>query len=163
MPGSTSCCSRPDRASQRRLEAGLRQAALRGLLPAARIRAARARILRLRRWLAGFERPSSSLVRGEEHEALARRAAAAAITLVRDDAGLLPLRPSDGQRIAVVTPAPRDLTPADSSVDEPLDLAGALRRHHAGGGGRARGTRSLTTVTSGAPAGPPPEPTSPSW
>jgi beta-N-acetylhexosaminidase len=120
----------PDRSAQRRLEAGLQQAALRGLVSAARIRASRARVRRLRRWLAGFERPNRSMVRGTEHTALAGRVAAAAVTLVRDDARLLPLRPGPGQRIAVIAPVPRDLTPADSSVDEPLDLAAALRRHH---------------------------------
>jgi beta-N-acetylhexosaminidase len=72
-----------------------------------------------------------SVVRGEEHETLARRAASAAVTLVRDDAGLLPLRPSPGQRVAVITPVPRDLTPADSSLDEPFELAAAVRRPHA--------------------------------
>ena len=30
----------------------------------------------------------------------------------------------------VITPQPRDLTPADSSADEPLALAESLRRHH---------------------------------
>ena len=64
----------PDRASQRRLEAGLRQAALRGLIPAAGLRASRARIMRLRRWLAGFGRPTIDVVRSGEHRALARRA-----------------------------------------------------------------------------------------
>lgn len=121
----------PDRAAQRRLEAGLRQAALRGLVPAAGVRSARARVLRLRRWLAGFDRPALEVVRSEAHRALARRAAGAAITLVRDEAGLLPLRPEPGDRIVVITPQPRDLTPADSSADEPLALAEAIRRHHA--------------------------------
>jgi beta-N-acetylhexosaminidase len=121
----------PDRAEQRRLEAGLRQAALRGLIPAGGIRASRTRIMRLRRWLAGFERPPVQVVRGESHGSLAHRAAAAAITLVRDEAGLLPLRMGQGDRIVVVTPTPRDLTPADSSVDEPLALAEAVRRSHA--------------------------------
>jgi beta-N-acetylhexosaminidase len=119
----------PDRPAQRRLEAGLRQAALRRLVPAAGIHASLTRIRRLRRWLAGFERPELTIVRGPAHEELARRGAAAAITLVRDDAGMLPLRAPSEQRIAVITPAPRDLTPADSSIDEPLDLAGALSRH----------------------------------
>jgi beta-N-acetylhexosaminidase len=120
----------PDRSAQRRLETGLRQAALRGLVPGSRSRAARARVLRLRRWLAGFERPPAAMVRSAEHEALASRAAAAAITLVRDEAGLLPLRLPADSRVAVITPTPRDLTPADSSVTEPLDLASAIRRHH---------------------------------
>ena len=30
----------------------------------------------------------------------------------------------------VITPQPRELTPADSSADEPLALAEAVRRHH---------------------------------
>jgi beta-N-acetylhexosaminidase len=122
----------PDRGARRRLESGLRQAALRGLVPAGRVGASQARVMRLRRWLRGFERPPRGIVRSDEHRELARRAAAAAITLVRDEAGLLPLRPSPGDRIAVITPAPRDLTPADSSVDEPLALAEAMRRHHPG-------------------------------
>jgi beta-N-acetylhexosaminidase len=64
------------------------------------------------------------------HRDLARRSARGAITLVRDEAGLLPLRPGPRERIVVITPEPRALTPADSSADEPLALAEALRRHH---------------------------------
>jgi beta-N-acetylhexosaminidase len=120
----------PDRSAQRRLEAGLGQAALRGLLPTAGIRASQVRIVRLRRWLAGYERPTIDVIRSPAHEALARRAAAAAITLVRDAGGLLPLRCGPDDHIVVVTPSPVDLTPADSSVDEPLALADAMRRHH---------------------------------
>jgi beta-N-acetylhexosaminidase len=120
----------PDVRAQRRLEAGLRQAALRGLLPGAHVHAALRRIERLRRWLERFDWPDRAVVRSVEHEALARRAAAAAITLVRDDGDLLPLRPRAGERVAVITPEPRDLTPADSSVTEPLDLVGAVARHH---------------------------------
>jgi beta-N-acetylhexosaminidase len=120
----------PDRAAQRRLEDGLRQAALRGLVPAARIRTASRRIMTLRRWLRGFDWPGRSVLRGAGHLDLARLAAERSITLVRDDAGLLPLRPSARARIAVITPQPRDLTPADSSATEPLDLEQALARHH---------------------------------
>jgi beta-N-acetylhexosaminidase len=120
----------PDRAAQRRLESGLRQAALRRLLPAAGIRASRGRILALRRWLARAETPGPEVVRCEAHRRLARRAAGAAITLVRDGPGLLPLRLAAGARLVVITPQPRELTPADSSNDEPLALAEALRRHH---------------------------------
>lgn len=120
----------PDRGAQRRLESGLRQAALRGLVPASGIRASLGRVRRLRRWLAGFEPPDRAVVRGPAHRELARRAAAAAVTLVRDEAGLLPLRLAAGERVVVITPQPRDLTPADSSSDEPLALAEAVRRHH---------------------------------
>lgn len=120
----------PDRPAQRRLELGLQQAALRGLVPKSRIRASHRRIMRLRRWLQGFEWPDRSVVQSETHLELAHRAAAAAITLVRDEASLLPLRPSPEARIVVITPQPRELTPADSSADEPLALADAVRRRH---------------------------------
>jgi beta-N-acetylhexosaminidase len=120
----------PDRGAQRRLESGLSQAALRGLVPASGIHASLGRVGRLRRWLAGFEPSDRGVVRSEAHRGLARRAAAAAVTLVRDEDGLLPLRPVAGDRIVVITPQPRDLTPADSSSDEPLALAEAVRRHH---------------------------------
>jgi beta-N-acetylhexosaminidase len=117
----------PDRVAQDRMANGIRQAALRGLLPDAGTRTALTRIRRLRRWLAGFERPPMDSIGGAEHQALARRAAAASITLVRDDAGLLPLRPSPGERLLVVTPATHDLTPADTSSTLTPDLAGAMR------------------------------------
>lgn len=121
----------PDQRAQRRLEDGLAQAALRGLVPARSSRSAGARVRRLRRWLARFPRPPMEVVRGHEHLELARRAAARSLTLVRDERGLLPLRLSSADRLAVVTPEPRDLTPADTSSAERLDLAGAVRRHHA--------------------------------
>ena len=120
----------------RRMANGIRQAALRGLLPNAGTQTSLARIRRLRRWLAGFERPAMDIIGGAEHQALARRAAAASITLVRDSAGLLPLRPSAGDRLLVVTPAPRDLTPADTSSTLTPDLGAALR---AAGEGTALG------------------------
>jgi len=119
----------PDRAAQRRLEDGLRQAAVRGLVPAGRIRSSQRRLLKLRRWLRHFSWPERSYVRSQAHEELARRSAQAAITLVRDQAGLLPLRPDADSTVAVITPQPRELTPADSSADEPLSLAEAVRRH----------------------------------
>ena len=115
----------PDRAAQRRLEAGLRQAALRGLVPDARCARQSARILAPAALAGRLPGARPGVIRSAAHEALARRPLGAAITLVRDDDGLLPLRPAAGSRVAVITPAPRDLTPADSSVDEPLDLAAA--------------------------------------
>ena len=120
----------PDRGAQKRLEDGLRQAALRGLVPAARLRASHRRLLRLRRWLKHFAWPERTYVRSQAHRDLARRGARAAVTLVRDEAGLLPLRPQPDGRVLVITPQPRELTPADSSADEPLALAEAIRRHH---------------------------------
>ena len=120
----------PDRAAQKRLEDGLRQASVRGLVPASRIRASQRRLLRLRRWLKHFVWPERAYVLSQAHRDLADRSARAAVTLVRDEAGLLPLRPPADERVLVITPQPRELTPADSSADEPLALAAAVRRHH---------------------------------
>ena len=121
----------PDRAAQKRLEEGLRQAAVRGLVPASRVRASQRRLLRLRRWLKHFTWPERTYVKSPGHRDLARRSARAALTLVRDEGSLLPLRPEADAHVLVITPQPRELTPADSSADEPLALAEAVRRHHA--------------------------------
>ena len=51
-------------------------------------------------------RPTEASCGARRIARLARRAAAAAITLVRDEAGLLPLRPAPGERIVVITPQP---------------------------------------------------------
>ncbi len=120
----------PDRAAQKRLEDGLRQASLRGLVPATRIRASQRRLLRLRRWLKHFVWPERAYVKSQAHLELADRSARAALTLVRDEAGTLPLRPAEGEQVLVITPQPHELTPADSSADEPLALAEAVRAHH---------------------------------
>jgi len=120
----------PDRTAQKRLEDGLRQAAVRGLVPSSRVRASQRRLLRLRRWLKHFAWPERAYVRSQAHHDLARRSARSAITLVRDEAGVLPLRPAPDQQVLVITPEPRELTPADSSADEPLALAAAVRQHH---------------------------------
>jgi beta-N-acetylhexosaminidase len=61
--------------------------------------------------------------------ALAREVAARALTLVRDDASLLPLRLGADARVAAVMPKPADLTPADTSSRVVPGLAPALRRH----------------------------------
>jgi beta-N-acetylhexosaminidase len=120
----------PDRRAQRRIEGALRRAAADGLLDARATRASVARVRALRRWLAGFETPALGVVGSAEHAALARELAARALTLVRDEAGLLPLRVGTEAGIGAVMPAPRDLTPADTSSFVSPSLAAALRGHH---------------------------------
>jgi beta-N-acetylhexosaminidase len=122
--------STPDRRAQRRIEAALRRAAADGLIDEAAARASAARITSLRQWLEGFDDPGLEVVGSAEHRALARELAARALTLVRNDDGLLPLRVGTGARIGAVMPAPRDLTPADTSSFVTPTLAAALRRHH---------------------------------
>ena len=65
------------------------------------------------------------------HQAVARELAERSMTLVRNDAGLLPLRLAPDARIAAIMPQPRDLTPADTSSRVAPALAAALRARHA--------------------------------
>ncbi len=65
----------------------------------------------------------------EEHQQVARAVAQASITVARDD-GRLPLRLNESARMAVITAAPADLTPADSSSSVSVQLAEAVRKRH---------------------------------
>jgi beta-N-acetylhexosaminidase len=123
--------STPDRRAQRRIESAISRAAAVGLLDAEGMRRSAARVGALRRWLASFDDPPLDVVGSSEHQALARELAARSLTLVRDEAGLLPLRLSPESRLLAVMPAPRDLTPADTSSYVAPTLAAALRAHHA--------------------------------
>ncbi len=76
--------------------------------------------------------PSLDVVGCAEHRAVADVIAGRSVTLVRDDAGLLPLRLNSDARVAVVVPKPRDLTPADTSSYVVPTLASALRAYHQG-------------------------------
>lgn len=120
----------PPLAAQRRIEDGLRHAAGRALFDRDALEASARRVTGLRRWLAGFPQPDLGVVGCAEHRALAGELASRSVTLVRDDAGLVPLRPAIGARIAAIMPAPRDLTPADTSSAVLPGLGAALRRHH---------------------------------
>ena len=100
-----------------------------GLEPATVDGAAR-RTEGLRRWVGTSSPPGPEVVGCPEHLELAGEVAARSVTLVRDEAGLLPLRLGPEASILAVMPAPRDLTPADTSSTVPAGLASALRGHH---------------------------------
>ena len=119
-----------DVSARERIERGLRQIVSRELLDGGDLEASAARLATLREWLAGFEEPDLSVVRSGAHLALAQEIARRAVTLVRDEAGLLPLRLASDARILVIMPRPIDLTPADTSSYVPPGLATALRAHH---------------------------------
>ncbi len=113
---------------QNNVYAGLLQAAQRGLLVQADMITSAQRILDLKAALAEISQPSLDVVGCAQHLTLAREVAHKSITLVRDDANLLPLRLSPEARVAVVIPQPADLTPADTSSYVTCSLAEIIRR-----------------------------------
>ena len=114
------------------VHSALTAALLDNAIPEAEIARSSERILALKLWLAQQEQPPLDVVGCDEHRALALEIAAQSMTLVRDNAGLLPLTSSlpPGARIAAIVPRPADLTPADTSSYELPQLASALRRYH---------------------------------
>jgi beta-N-acetylhexosaminidase len=108
----------------------LLQAARRGLLDPAALRASAGRVLALKRWLAGREQPPLDVVACAEHEALAYTVAARALTLVRDQTSILPLRLAPTARVLALAPRTANLTLADTSSFDTLALGSALRRRH---------------------------------
>lgn len=88
------------------------------------------RILTLKQWIAGQRQPELAVIGCEEHRRLAQEVANRSVTLVRDEAGLLPLRlPVDG-RVMLILPTFQNLTPADTSASEKQTPGAALRRYH---------------------------------
>ncbi|MBI5961223.1 MAG: glycoside hydrolase family 3 protein [Chloroflexi bacterium] len=91
--------------------------------------AALARIQAARQRADQLALPDLSIVGCAEHQQIAQTIADRSITLVRDG-GQLPLRPGVDDTIAVITPVPRDLTPADTSSSAHIGLADAIRQRH---------------------------------
>ena len=115
---------------QERLERGLALANHRGMISDDRLATAVARARELRRRVAKSDRPDLDVVGSAAHAGLAREAAERSVTLVKNDAGLLPLNLESSHRVATIMPTPIDLTPADTSSLVPPGLAAALRNHH---------------------------------
>lgn len=100
-----------------------------GSLPATPAAGSR-RLRKLLDWLEGFTDPELSVVGCSDHQKLAAEVAERSITLVRDEAGLLPIRPRSDSRILAIMPRPRNLTPADTSDSVEPGLAEAIRVRH---------------------------------
>jgi beta-N-acetylhexosaminidase len=116
--------------TQERVEQGLALASHRGLISDARLSDAVTNSRELRRWVAKSAKPPVDVVGSKQHTDLASEAAQRSITLVKNAAGLLPLRLDPAARIAAIMPTPIDLTPADTSSLVKPGLAAALRTHH---------------------------------
>jgi beta-N-acetylhexosaminidase len=119
-----------DEDTQERLYGGLRLAYTRELIGDEHLRPSVERILALKKWAAAQPQPDLDVVGRAEHRALEIELAHRSITLIRNEAGLLPLRLSPEARVAAVMPQPKDLTPADTSSTVAPYLAAALRAHH---------------------------------
>jgi beta-N-acetylhexosaminidase len=117
-------------ADQRLVYASLLEAVQLGQLDLGAITTSVERILSLKRWLDNQPQPDLSVVGCADHQAVADEIAERSITLVRDDAGLLPLRLNPEQRMAAILPKPVDLTPADTSSYVTPQLGVALRQYH---------------------------------
>lgn len=117
----------PDEALRERARIAVERGASRGLIPrqaledsATRVEQARARI-----------RPAEidPVIVGS-HVGLADELARRSLTLVRDDAGLIPIRLEADARVLVLEPEPTNVTPADTTALYPPGLASALRSLH---------------------------------
>ena len=120
--------SNPD--DQRRVYESLAAAAQNGELDEGAMSASVERILSLKHWSADYPQPDLSVVGCAEHQTIADEIAERSMTLVRDNAKLLPLKPTPEQRIAAIVPKPIDLTPADTSSYVTPKLGTALRQYH---------------------------------
>lgn len=121
----------PGEETQERLYQGLKLALSRRLISQDNARRAFTRIQALQHWLTRQTQPSLDVVGCHEHHELARAVAEQSITLLRDEARLLPLgRDNQTHSLVVVMPRPADLTPADTSSYIRPSLADALREYH---------------------------------
>ena len=115
---------------EERLYAGLQLAWSRGLIGEEHVIPSIRYTHRLRKWAGEQPQPDLDVVGCAAHQQLARQVAERSITLLRDEAGLLPLRLNSAARIAAIMPRPKELTPADTSAYVRPSLAEALRFHH---------------------------------
>ncbi len=112
-----------------RLVEGLDAAVSRDLLGADLLASAAARVHRLAGALTARPRPDLGVVGGPAHADLADELARAAVTLVADPGGLLPLPAAS--RVLAVMPRPVDRTPADTSSLDAPQLADVLAERFA--------------------------------
>jgi len=116
---------------QKRVYESLLQAAQASQLNLAELDESLKRIQSLKQWIGSQPpAPDLSVIQCAEHMQVADEIAEKSITLVRDNANLLPIDLKPEQRIAVIVPTPEDLTPADTSSYVTPKLADSLREYH---------------------------------
>ncbi|HEU0027113.1 MAG TPA: glycoside hydrolase family 3 N-terminal domain-containing protein [Ktedonobacterales bacterium] len=127
-----SCHEDPKRAAL----AAVRQALADGSLSRAMLMPGAERVLALKRRFLSWEAvdraasgASLAVVGAPAHRALAERAYERAVTLIRDDEGILPLRIAPGERLAIIAWMARAPNPAVDARYRPDIIVGALARH----------------------------------
>ncbi len=120
---------------QRRAVEAVRSAISGGDLAAERVRQAAERVLRLKSRYLSWEVSAPVVpewVGGSAHQQLSAAACDALVTLVRNDDGLLPLRPRPPERLLVLYPDRASLTLAADTRYPERFLAETVRRRHPG-------------------------------
>jgi beta-N-acetylhexosaminidase len=119
----------PDRSLETRVRAAVNRGYARGLISQETLSTSRKRIAEVRR-STRIGQLDPSAVSSAEHRAVADELAERSITLVRNDAGVLPLTVSPDSRILCVEPTPTNVTPADTTALYPASLADSVAAVH---------------------------------
>lgn len=117
----------PDDALRERARVAVERGSSRRLIPAGTLERSRRRIDRVRR---GLSTPAIDPGLVGSHDELAAELARRSVTLVRNDAGILPLRLETTDRVLVLEPAPTNVTPADTTALYDPGLATAVGGLH---------------------------------
>jgi beta-N-acetylhexosaminidase len=118
---------------QRAAIQAVRAAVASGELDADRIREAARRVLALKQRYLAWESSAAAPLRAEDaarHRELRDRAYALATTLVRDEAGLVPLRLAGSDELVVIDYLTGTITAAADTAYVGTSLLDAVRRHH---------------------------------
>lgn len=117
----------PDPALRERASIALDRGVGRGLIPAETLERSGRRVDAVRR---GLPAPELAPSRVGSHGDLADELARGSVTLVRNDAGLIPLSLEPSQHVLVLEPQPTNVTPADTSALYPPIFTEAVRGVH---------------------------------
>lgn len=117
----------PDDSLRERARVAMERGVSRGLIPEATLERSRRRIDRVRQ---GLSTPAIEPGRVGSHQELAAELARRSVTLVRNDAGTLPLRLEPSDRVVVLEPEATNVTPADTTALYEPGLAIAVGAVH---------------------------------
>lgn len=116
-----------DEAQQERATVGLELAVSRRLITEERLREADRRVMALRSWVAVNDAPDLDVVGSRGHQELNREVSERSVTLLANEADLIPLKLTSGSSVLVIETEPSSITPADTSDYETPVLADEFR------------------------------------